>query len=93
VIFAVPTNLVVSAASNNGALVNFTTTASNNANGLLPTTNVPGSGSLFPVGTTTVTVTATDAIGDAYSTTFNVNVVSATTPVAVHAKVESVTPN
>ena len=76
VVFTVPTNLVVAAVNSNGAPVNFVTMASNNASGSLPTMNTPASGSMFPVGTTTVTVTATDSGGDSYSTMFNVTVVS-----------------
>ena len=41
----------------------------------------PASGSVFPVGTTVVTATATDAAGNSQSCTFNVTVNDATPPV------------
>ena len=77
VVFTVPTNLMVAAVNSNGTPVSFITTASNNASGSLPTVNTPPSGSVFPVGATPVTVTATDSGGDTYSTTFTVTVVAA----------------
>jgi hypothetical protein len=40
----------------------------------------PASGSFFPVGTTTVTATATDAVGHTASCTFTVTVVDAQNP-------------
>jgi hypothetical protein len=48
------TNIIARATSPSGAAVNFTTT-STNWTGALPVTNNPPSGSVFPVGVTTVT--------------------------------------
>jgi len=55
--------------------------ASDNCGGVSLTTNYP-SGSLFPVGTTTVTYTATDAGGNSVSCSFNVEVIDNVAPVA-----------
>ena len=55
------------------AVVNFTPTATDNCPGVA-TSSVPASGSVFPVGTTEVTVTAVDASGNTDVCTFNVTV-------------------
>ncbi len=70
----VPANMSVLAAGANGAVVNFTTSATDTVSGPCATTNIPASGSVFPLGTTTVTVTATDAAGNTASKTFTVTV-------------------
>src|ERR1041384_2670620 len=56
--------------------VNFTTTASDNCPGLTVVCT-PASGSIFPVGTTTVTCTATDASSNTATCSFTVTVFSA----------------
>jgi subtilisin-like proprotein convertase family protein len=57
-------------------VVNFTTTATDNCPGVTVVCNPP-SGSCFPVGTTTVTCTATDASGNTATCSFTVEVFSA----------------
>src|SRR6185503_3357173 len=57
-----------------GAIVNFTTSATDNCPGVGTVTSVPASGSTFPVGTTTVTSTVTDAYGNTATETFTVTV-------------------
>ena len=54
-------------------LVNFSVTGSDNCGTPTITTNAPA-GNIFPVGTTTVTATATDAAGNTASCNFNVTV-------------------
>lgn len=62
------------------ATVNFTVTGDDNCSA--PTiVSSPASGSVFPVGTTMVTATATDAAGNSTSCTFNVTVKDVTPPV------------
>jgi len=56
-------------------VANFTTTASDNCPGVVVVCNPP-SGSSFPVGTTTVTCTATDATGNTATCSFTVSVFS-----------------
>lgn len=63
-----------------GANVRFTPTATDNCPGILITSQ-PASGSLFPVGTSTVTSTATDAAGNTASCSFTVTVVDNEPPV------------
>ena len=72
-----PADIVVSLPPNSnatGAAVNFTVTATDNADPT-PTINTSvASGSVFPVGTTTVTATATDDAGNQSTCQFNVTV-------------------
>jgi hypothetical protein len=60
--------------------VTFNVSATDNCPGVTVTT-VPASGSVFPVGTTTVTATATDASGNKTTNTFKVKVKENTPPV------------
>jgi hypothetical protein len=62
------------------AVVNFTVTGDDNCSAPTIVSNPP-SGSVFPVGTTMVTATATDAAGNTKSCTFNVTVKDITPPV------------
>lgn len=62
-----------------GAIVNYPSpTASDNCPGVTQAC-VPASGSFFPVGTNTVTCTATDAVGNTATCTFTVTVTNAFT--------------
>jgi hypothetical protein len=75
---ATPANITVYLPLNSTATsmpVTYSTTASDNCAPPPPTiTFSPASGSTFNVGTTTVTATATDAVGNTASTTFTVTV-------------------
>jgi hypothetical protein len=76
-----PADITVNAPADScSATVNFTVTGSDNCS---PPTIVssPPSGSVFPVGTTTVTSTATDAAGNTTSCSFTVTVKDVTPPV------------
>jgi len=73
-VISVPANITVIATGSNGAVVTFSTSANDAISGPCATTNVPPSGSVFPIGTTTVTTTATDASGNLGSATFTVTV-------------------
>ena len=70
----VPANITVEPTSASGAVVNFTTSASDTVSGAVATNNSPASGSTFPVGTTTVTASATDAANNTASRSFTVTV-------------------
>lgn len=63
-----------------GATVVFTSSASDTVSGSLSTTCLPASGSLFPVGTTSVVCTATDGAGLTGTKSFTINVVDTTAP-------------
>jgi len=75
-----PGDMVVECTSPDGAVVTFTATAADNCD---PTPTVvcdPASGSIFSLGTTTVTCTATDAAGNVATCTFDVTVHDTTPP-------------
>ncbi|WP_110084957.1 HYR domain-containing protein [Streptomyces sp. NRRL WC-3549] len=55
---------IARAEDEDGARISYTATATDAQDGTLPVTCTPASGSLFPVGTTTVTCSATDAAGN-----------------------------
>ncbi len=76
-----PGNITVNAPSGTcSATVNFTVTANDNCSS--PTVvSSPASGSVFPVGTTTVVSTATDAAGNSQSCSFTVTVKDVQGPV------------
>lgn len=66
-------NMIVAASGAFGALVNFTLSATDVAGATV--TSTPASGSTFPLGVTTVNMTARDAGGNAVSDSFTVTVV------------------
>jgi Tol biopolymer transport system component len=69
---SVPDGMTVDATSPAGALVVFAASATDNVDPDVPVTCTPASGSLFPVGTTTVTCTATDDAGNTASAAFDI---------------------
>jgi hypothetical protein len=67
-------NPVVTATGPGGASVTFVVTANDAEDGALPVSCTPPSGSLFPVGVTNVSCSATDAGGNVTTLTFPVRV-------------------
>ena len=88
-----PTDITVEATGPNGATVTYTAaTATDNLSA--PTiTYSQASGNVFPLGTTPVTVTATDAGGNSAQTSFNVTVQDTTPPVISAPDIFVQTPN
>lgn len=77
-----PANITVNnTAGTCGAAVTFTPTATDNCTGTITIVSSPASGSVFPVGLTTVNVTATDAAGNAGTCSFTVRVNDTQLPV------------
>lgn len=76
-----PTNITVQTCLN-GAVVNYPAPTASSACGtpISSITCVPASGSVFPLGTTTVNCTATDVQGNSATCSFLVNVIGDTTP-------------
>jgi len=71
---ALPANITADATSPAGAIVSYAATATDGS-GVSPTlTCAPASGSTFPIGTTTVNCTASDAAGNSSSGSFTVTV-------------------
>ena len=85
-VLSLPATRVGEADGPNGAVASFTVTASDAGAALLPSavTCNPGSGSLFPLGTTTVTCRAADAYGNVATGSFDV-VIQDTTAPAINA--------
>jgi hypothetical protein len=75
-----PANLVVEATGASGAVVTFSPTAVDGCDANPVIVATPASGSTFPIGTTTVTVEASDAAGNTNTCTFTVTVRDTTGP-------------
>jgi hypothetical protein len=82
-------NVTAEATGPGGATVTYASpTANDNRDGSVSVSCLPASGSLFPLGGTTVTCSARDAAGNGASSTFTVTVGDTTPPtVASHANV------
>jgi hypothetical protein len=81
VISNLPGNIVVPATGPGGAIVSWPPpTAVDLVDGVVPVTCVPPSGSLFPIGTTTVTCSASDTRGNTSTANFTVTVAGDTKP-------------
>ena len=78
-VVTVPADQQVTAQGPFGALVTYTASATDDIDGSVAVTCAPASGSLFAVGATLVSCTATDAVGNVGSATFTVTVVNPTT--------------
>ena len=73
-VLSLPDPIRATTTVSSGAIVNYTTTASDVVSGTLPVTCNPSSGSTFPIGQTTVLCHATDSAGNTTSGSFIVNV-------------------
>jgi hypothetical protein len=79
-VVTVPSNQVAEATVPDGAQVAFTASASDALDGSIIPICDPSSGTTFPLGTSTVTCTATDAGGNTGSAAFDVTVQDTTPP-------------
>jgi HYR domain len=79
-VLTLPGNMTVAATDASGAVVTYSATAYDAAEGSVPVSCAPSSGSLFPLGVTTVTCTAVDSSLNEASGTFDVNVTDQTAP-------------
>lgn len=79
-----PSPITTEATSASGAMVTFVATATDLVSGSVVVTCVPPSGSTFPIGTTTVNCSASDAAGNPATGSFTVTVRDSTPPV-VHS--------
>jgi len=80
----VPPGVTVEANGPSGSTVNYTPpTASDDTDGPRPVSCTPGSGSTFPLGSTSVTCTATDLAGHQAEASFTVAVHDTTAPTLV----------
>lgn len=79
-ILTLPDDISAAATDASGAVVTFEATAYDAAEGPLPVTCTPASGSLFPIGVTVVECTATDSSLNTAFGTFEVSVTDQTAP-------------
>jgi hypothetical protein len=80
-VIRVPAAITTRATNADGATVTYDVSASDNRDGALQATCEPPSRSLFKIGTTTVTCSATDAAGNTATERFKMTVIDATPPV------------
>ena len=85
---SIPSDMTVQASST-GAVVTFSASASDLVDGSMPVTCTPASGSTFPLGTNTVTCSASDKTGNKASASFKVTVTPSTSTVTVTVKLLS----
>lgn len=78
-----PANQVLEATSPAGSVASFTATASDIVDGVRPVLCAPASGSIFPLGVTTVNCTASDFHGNTASGQFTITVRDTTPPLVV----------
>jgi hypothetical protein len=76
----VPADIIAEATSAGGAIVTFSTSAMDIVSGSVSTSASPASGSTFPLGASTVNVTAGDTRGNSASGSFTVTVRDTTPP-------------
>jgi HYR domain-containing protein/Leucine Rich Repeat (LRR) protein len=76
-----PANRVAEATSDTGAVVTYPSATATDAVGVVSITYSKNSGTLFPIGATVVTVTATDVANNTATATFTVTVRDTTAPV------------
>jgi hypothetical protein len=74
-VLTVPANMILAGnAAVCGAIANFAATATDNSDSPITITYSQDPGTVFPIGTTTVTVTATDSTGNSTDGTFTITV-------------------
>lgn len=88
-VLTLPANLVVEATGPNGAVANYTASATDDTDGSVAVNLSPASGSTFPLGTTTVNASASDAAGNTATGSFTVTVQDTTAPVITSLSVSS----
>ncbi len=81
--FTLPAPITVTATGPSGATVTYSASASDAGSGLASSSFTPASGSVFPVGTTTVEASATDHAGNTATASFTVTVEVAVSLTAV----------
>lgn len=74
-VVTVPSDMTVKSGSASGAAVTYSASATDNVDGSLTPSCNPSSGNTFPIGTTTVTCTATDSHGNTGTASFTITVV------------------
>ena len=76
----VPSGITTEATSSGGANVDYSSSATDTEDGTDPVNCSPSSGSLFPLGDTTVNCSSTDSVSDTATASFDVTVQDTTPP-------------
>jgi len=71
-VLTLPSNITVNAPDETGTIVTFSPTAVDGEDGNLAVTSLPASGTLFPIGLTTVQCSATDLVGNTATASFTI---------------------
>jgi|GEM_PF-6801708 len=79
-VLSLPASITSEATGASGAAVNFSATATDDIDGSVPVVCSPSAGSIFAIGVTSVTCTATDSKGNTATGSFNVTVKDTTAP-------------
>lgn len=79
-VITTPADMTVEATGPDGAFVDFTVSALDAVDGAVSVTAMPASGSKFPLGSTTVSLTASDSKGNTATDSFLITVVDTTAP-------------
>ena len=79
-VVTVPGNITAEATGPSGAAVSFSASASDIVDGAITPSCSPASGSIFPLGTTTITCSATDSHSNTGSANFTVKIQDTTAP-------------
>lgn len=87
-VITAPETITAEATSPAGAVITFTATATDAINGAIAVSALPASGSTFPLGLSSISLSATDGSGNTATKSILVNVVDTTAPV-----ISSVTPS
>jgi hypothetical protein len=77
-VLTLPSNITTAATGPGGAAVTYSASASDVVDGPITPECAPGSGTIFPIGVTTVTCTASDNAGNAAAGSFTITVQSGT---------------
>jgi len=79
-VISIPSDIIAEAVSSTGTSVAFTVTATDDTDGTLTTTCSSTSGDVFPLGSTIITCTSTDAASNIGSASFTIMIVDTTAP-------------
>jgi hypothetical protein len=92
-VLSLPSAITAEATGPTGAIIKYSASATDAVDGTAPVSCSMASGSMFPLGTTTVTCSAIDLAGNSSSATFAVTVQDTTPPtIAAHTDIGAIAP-
>ena len=90
-VLTLPANITVPATGAGGAMVTYSASASDVGSGVATSSFLPASGGTFPIGTTTVTASATDVAGNTSTSTFTITVLATPPPTLIAPTIGAIT--